>query len=149
VPLIPHHFVDLQVVVQYFEPSTTTCLIVPWLRELGFAVLYGALVLKIYRYKLIFHIFVIIFIMFYPICLRRIGYPDHKPPWFRILFFQPPSQGNINNPDGRIPWCSKFKGGIFPDCLINEAKMSTYAFLKAVFRFLLTISSIWRDILKH
>ncbi|XP_052813724.1 probable G-protein coupled receptor 158 [Mya arenaria] len=37
------------VVVQYFEPSTTTCLLVPWLRELGFAILYGALVLKIYR----------------------------------------------------------------------------------------------------
>ncbi|KAL4217020.1 hypothetical protein ACF0H5_023476 [Mactra antiquata] len=42
-------FLYATVVVQYFEPSTTTCLIVPWLRELGFAILYGALVLKIYR----------------------------------------------------------------------------------------------------
>ena len=39
-----------QVVIQYFEPSVTTCLIVPWLREVGFAILYGALVLKIYRF---------------------------------------------------------------------------------------------------
>ena len=41
----------LQVVIQYFEPSTTTCLLVPWLREVGFAILYGALVLKIYRFE--------------------------------------------------------------------------------------------------
>ncbi|KAK3599047.1 hypothetical protein CHS0354_012535 [Potamilus streckersoni] len=42
-------FLYATVVIQYFEPSTTTCLIVPWLREVGFSILYGALTLKIYR----------------------------------------------------------------------------------------------------
>ncbi|XP_059140355.1 probable G-protein coupled receptor 158, partial [Physella acuta] len=37
------------VVIQYFEPTTTTCLLLPWFREMGFAVVYGVLVLKIYR----------------------------------------------------------------------------------------------------
>ncbi|KAI8775867.1 G-protein coupled receptor 158, partial [Biomphalaria glabrata] len=37
------------VVLQYFEPTTTTCLLLPWLREMGFAIVYGVLVLKIYR----------------------------------------------------------------------------------------------------
>ncbi|CAG5128767.1 unnamed protein product, partial [Candidula unifasciata] len=36
------------VVIQYFEPTTTTCLLLPWFREVGFAVVYGVLVLKIY-----------------------------------------------------------------------------------------------------
>ncbi|BFZ15491.1 hypothetical protein BsWGS_18530 [Bradybaena similaris] len=37
------------VVIQYFEPTTVTCLLLPWFREVGFAVVYGVLVLKIYR----------------------------------------------------------------------------------------------------
>ena len=40
----------LQVVVQYFEPTQTSCMVIPWLREVGFSVIYGALVLKVYRY---------------------------------------------------------------------------------------------------
>ncbi|XP_077563670.1 G-protein coupled receptor 158 smog [Haemaphysalis longicornis] len=37
------------IIIRYFEPTTTTCLIEPWFREIGFIVLYGALLLKIYR----------------------------------------------------------------------------------------------------
>ncbi|XP_074662488.1 metabotropic glycine receptor-like [Tubulanus polymorphus] len=37
------------VVIQYFEPNTQTCLLIPWFRECGFAVVYGALILKVYR----------------------------------------------------------------------------------------------------
>nr|KAG5713631.1 hypothetical protein BaRGS_024679 [Batillaria attramentaria] len=37
------------VVIQYFEPTATNCLLVPWFREVGFAIFYGTLVLKIYR----------------------------------------------------------------------------------------------------
>ncbi|CAL1546891.1 unnamed protein product, partial [Lymnaea stagnalis] len=37
------------VVIQYFEPTTLTCLLLPWCREMGFAIVYGVLVLKIYR----------------------------------------------------------------------------------------------------
>ena len=39
----------LQVVIQYFEPTTGTCLLIPWFREMGFAVVYGTLILKVYR----------------------------------------------------------------------------------------------------
>jgi len=42
----------IQVVVQYFEPTQTSCMVIPWLREVGFSVIYGALVLKVYRYVL-------------------------------------------------------------------------------------------------
>ncbi|XP_064471435.1 metabotropic glycine receptor-like [Ornithodoros turicata] len=37
------------IIIRYFEPTTTTCLIEPWFREVGFIVLYGAVLLKIYR----------------------------------------------------------------------------------------------------
>ncbi|XP_041375052.1 probable G-protein coupled receptor 158 [Gigantopelta aegis] len=37
------------IVIQYFEPTTITCILVPWFREVGFSIVYGALVLKIYR----------------------------------------------------------------------------------------------------
>lgn len=37
------------IIIRYFEPTTTTCLIEPWFREIGFIVLYGAVLLKIYR----------------------------------------------------------------------------------------------------
>ncbi|KAK3790577.1 hypothetical protein RRG08_066288 [Elysia crispata] len=42
-------FLYATVVVQYFEPTTTTCLLLPWFQEVGFAIVYGVLVLKIYR----------------------------------------------------------------------------------------------------
>ncbi|XP_069107842.1 metabotropic glycine receptor-like [Argopecten irradians] len=37
------------VIMQYFKPTATICLVIPWFRELGFAIVYGALVLKVYR----------------------------------------------------------------------------------------------------
>jgi G protein-coupled receptor 158 len=37
------------VVAEYFDPSDTQCLLVPWFREVGFTVVYGALMLKAYR----------------------------------------------------------------------------------------------------
>lgn len=43
-------FFDSQVVIRYFEPTTMTCLMEPWFRELGFSIFYGAIILKIYRY---------------------------------------------------------------------------------------------------
>ncbi len=46
---IKKEWFSFQVVIQYFEPTTETCLLVPWFRELGFAVLYGTLFLKVYR----------------------------------------------------------------------------------------------------
>ncbi|XP_022250510.1 probable G-protein coupled receptor 158 isoform X2 [Limulus polyphemus] len=36
-------------VIRYFEPSVVTCLAEPWFRELGFAIFYGTIVLKVYR----------------------------------------------------------------------------------------------------
>ena len=47
--LIGAVFLYATVIIQYFEPTTTICLIVPWFRELGFAIVYGALILKVYR----------------------------------------------------------------------------------------------------
>ena len=38
-----------QIIIQYFEPTQFSCLLIPWFREVGFAIVYGALVLKIYR----------------------------------------------------------------------------------------------------
>lgn len=37
------------IIIQYFEPTTTICIMIPWFREMGFAVVYGSLVLKVYR----------------------------------------------------------------------------------------------------
>ncbi|GAB1597297.1 probable G-protein coupled receptor 158 [Argonauta hians] len=37
------------VVIRYFEPTTLTCLLVPWFREVGFTIVYGVLLLKMYR----------------------------------------------------------------------------------------------------
>ncbi|KAF7259095.1 hypothetical protein EG68_06249 [Paragonimus skrjabini miyazakii] len=37
------------VVVMYFPASDITCLTIPWLRELGFSIMYGVLIVKIYR----------------------------------------------------------------------------------------------------
>ncbi|TPP63350.1 hypothetical protein FGIG_02044 [Fasciola gigantica] len=42
-------FLYLIIVVMYFPASEVTCILSPWLRELGFAVMYGVLIVKIYR----------------------------------------------------------------------------------------------------
>ncbi|KAJ8321030.1 hypothetical protein KUTeg_002617 [Tegillarca granosa] len=42
-------FLYATVIIQYFEATTTICLIIPWFRELGFAIVYGSLILKMYR----------------------------------------------------------------------------------------------------
>ncbi|TGZ75346.1 hypothetical protein CRM22_000446 [Opisthorchis felineus] len=39
----------LIVIVMYFPASDITCILVPWLRELGFSIMYGVLIVKIYR----------------------------------------------------------------------------------------------------
>lgn len=45
--MVEHWF--FQIIIQYFEPTTTICIMIPWFREMGFAVVYGSLVLKVYR----------------------------------------------------------------------------------------------------
>ncbi|KAK8391598.1 hypothetical protein O3P69_017257 [Scylla paramamosain] len=35
--------------LRFVEPSVTMCMVEPWFRELGFAIFYGAIVLKLYR----------------------------------------------------------------------------------------------------
>ncbi|TNN18730.1 putative G-protein coupled receptor [Schistosoma japonicum] len=37
------------IVVMYFPVSDITCLILPWFREVGFSIMYGVLIVKIYR----------------------------------------------------------------------------------------------------
>ncbi|XP_076058113.1 G-protein coupled receptor 158 smog isoform X3 [Oratosquilla oratoria] len=37
------------VFLQYLEPSVVLCMALPWFRELGFALFYGSIVLKLYR----------------------------------------------------------------------------------------------------
>lgn len=37
------------VILLFFQPSVPTCLLIPWLREIGFSIVYGALILKIYK----------------------------------------------------------------------------------------------------
>lgn len=44
-----HFQISFQIVIRYFEPSALSCILEPWFRELGFATLYGAITLKIYR----------------------------------------------------------------------------------------------------
>jgi len=39
----------MQVIVEYFSANEWRCLLVRWLREVGFTVVYGSLVLRIYR----------------------------------------------------------------------------------------------------
>lgn len=40
----------LQVVILYFEPSTFRCILLRWVRLLGFATVYGTVTLKLHRY---------------------------------------------------------------------------------------------------
>ncbi|KAI0228645.1 hypothetical protein LSAT2_020913 [Lamellibrachia satsuma] len=43
-------------IVQYFEPSPFTCSITIWMRELGFSISYGALLLKTWRISVVFRV---------------------------------------------------------------------------------------------
>lgn len=38
-----------QVFVRCFEPNSLTCLLEPWLHELGFSIFYGSILIKLYR----------------------------------------------------------------------------------------------------
>lgn len=40
----------LQVMIMYFHPSVFRCILLRWVRLLGFAVMYGTVILKLYRY---------------------------------------------------------------------------------------------------
>lgn len=40
----------LQVMILYFHPSVFRCVLLRWVRLLGFAVMYGTVILKLYRY---------------------------------------------------------------------------------------------------
>lgn len=37
--------------IMYFQPSVFRCILLRWVRLLGFAVMYGTLILKLYRYQ--------------------------------------------------------------------------------------------------
>ncbi|BHF64506.1 hypothetical protein SprV_0200751100 [Sparganum proliferum] len=41
-------------IVMYFRPSDLVCILLPWLREIGFAMMYGVLIVKLYRVLLSF-----------------------------------------------------------------------------------------------
>ena len=39
----------LTIIVRYFEPTPSNCLVEPWLREVGFGFFYGSIIIKLYR----------------------------------------------------------------------------------------------------
>lgn len=39
----------LTIILRYFEATPTNCLIEPWLREVGFGLFYGSVIIKLYR----------------------------------------------------------------------------------------------------
>lgn len=41
----------LQVFILYFKPSIFRCIVLRWVRMLGFAIVYGTITLKLYRYR--------------------------------------------------------------------------------------------------
>lgn len=43
-----------QVVILYFEPNTFRCILLRWVRLLGFATVYGTVTLKLHRYIIFF-----------------------------------------------------------------------------------------------
>lgn len=52
-PIAPHrppHPPSPQVFILYFKPSTFRCIALRWVRVLGFAIVYGTITLKLYRY---------------------------------------------------------------------------------------------------
>ncbi|CAH3041041.1 unnamed protein product [Pocillopora meandrina] len=44
-----------KLIVSYFKPSSLRCIARPWLRHIGFVLVYGSLALKTWRYVCIFH----------------------------------------------------------------------------------------------
>lgn len=44
-----------QVVILYFEPSTFRCILLRWVRLLGFATVYGTVTLKLHRYIVFYY----------------------------------------------------------------------------------------------
>lgn len=50
----PKNFTAPQVGLHFLPASTVRCLLEPWLRELGFIVCYGAIILKLYRHLMEF-----------------------------------------------------------------------------------------------
>lgn len=45
----PNSNQHFQVILRYYESSTTTCFLEPWFREIGFAFFYGSIIIKVYR----------------------------------------------------------------------------------------------------
>ncbi|EUB64329.1 putative G-protein coupled receptor [Echinococcus granulosus] len=41
-------------IVMYFRASSSTCILLPWFREVGFALMYGVLIVKLYRVLICF-----------------------------------------------------------------------------------------------
>ncbi|VDM30832.1 unnamed protein product [Hydatigera taeniaeformis] len=41
-------------IVMYFQASSSTCILLPWFREVGFALMYGVLIVKLYRVLICF-----------------------------------------------------------------------------------------------
>lgn len=46
--------IQFQIIVRFFEPSVLQCLLEPWVREMGFIICYGAIILKLYRHLIDF-----------------------------------------------------------------------------------------------
>ena len=43
-----------QVVLMYVEFSNASCMLLPWCRQLGVALVYGSLIVRLYRYASIY-----------------------------------------------------------------------------------------------
>ncbi|KAG9340097.1 hypothetical protein JZ751_022020 [Albula glossodonta] len=48
--VLPCPWHDTNVVILYFQPSVFRCILLRWVRLLGFATVYGTVTLKLYRY---------------------------------------------------------------------------------------------------
>lgn len=49
ISLLPIFILSHQVLIQYFNPSVIRCILLRWARLLGFAIVYGTVILKLYR----------------------------------------------------------------------------------------------------
>lgn len=47
-------FFSFQILVKFFEPSIIQCFVEPWVREMGFIICYGAIILKLYHHLIEF-----------------------------------------------------------------------------------------------
>lgn len=47
----------LQLIVSYFQPTNILCIARPWLRHIGFVLVYGPLALKTWRQELLYAVF--------------------------------------------------------------------------------------------